>query len=335
MAAFFKKVLLLAIAFLLLAGALYLIPLPPALMAGRVAAQADYFFEDEERWLREHSFLEAAWVKVLELKLRHDLKKSLEQQFALSADQPAHSIAAATQGVQERYLTQLQAEVPIISTSTLASFVRGYGYCDQLNGFLAFLLADKLERVQLVGITAPGKGGHTVIRTESALGTVWVDAFFCQATFGFEDELSPEGKAHIPLYSAAAGQLFPAGAYQQGIPFNEYGLGYTLKKGANRLSSFFKQKTVDPQQGVVSAVQGVAMAQNPGTQQAMRQALEQELLVHKKLFLEARMLHLYGLQEEALIRYELLQLGTPQGPLARYAAQFASRLSGKAEDLCP
>jgi hypothetical protein len=335
MAAVFKKLLLFLLLLLVVAMGLYLTPLPPTFMAGRVAAQAEYFFEDEETWLREHSFLDAAWIKVLELKLRHDLKKSLEQQLALTAAQPAQTIAAATQGLQERYLTQLQADVPIISTSTLASFVRGYGYCDQLNGFLAFLLSDKLDRVQLVGITAPGKGGHTVIRTESPLGTVWVDAFFCQAIFGFEEELTADGRATISLYAPNRKDLFPLASYSAGIPFNEYGLGYTAQKGLSRLSSLLKQKTTHPQQVVVSSVQGVAMSQNPASQQALRDQLTGESLLRKQQFLEARLLHLYGLEQEALLGYEQLQSEMPQSPLARYAALFIDRISGTAPAPCP
>lgn len=147
------KIMGLVLLFILTTGtALYLIPLPAPVLARLVSDQQSYFFQDEEAWLKEHSFPEAVCVKLLEFKLRHDLKENPQELLGLSSRQPAGSIEAAAREIRLQFINQTQQDVPIISNSALASFVRGYGYCDHVNGYLALLLNNYLDKVQLYGV---------------------------------------------------------------------------------------------------------------------------------------------------------------------------------------
>lgn len=329
MRSFLKRTLLAGTVLLLVGMGLYLTPLSPPFMARQLSQQAEYFFADEERWVKEHTLAEVLWIKLLEFKLRHDLQQVLDERLSLSAAEPASSLHRATAEVQALFITQQQGEVPIISTSTLASFVRGYGYCDQINGFLALLLSSHLDQVALVGINEPGKRAHSLVKTQSDLGTVWVDAFSCLPAFGFEEELSEAGKLQIPRYDRQHPELFPEASYQQGVAFNQFGMRYTVQKAFNRFSNLFKQKTTHPEQVVVSSVQGVALAQNKKTQQGWRNQLQQESPESKQHFIMARMLHLYGLEQEAGAYYKKVVAAGPKGPLARYSTHFLQRLSGR------
>ena len=325
------KMIGLVLLFLLTTGlTLYLIPLPAPVLARLVSDQQAYFFQDEEVWLKEHSFPEAAWVKLLEFKLRHDLKEHSEEQLGLSARQPAGSIEAAAREIRLQFINQTQQDVPIISNSALASFVRGYGYCDHVNGYLALLLNDYLDKVQLYGVQdEKGVSPHTLLRTESSLGVVWVDGFTCVSAFGFRDELSAQGQNEIPVFEQKAACLLPAAYYKRGYSFNEYSLAYTAEKAYNRLNKLFIKKTVAPETVVVSATTGHSLSQNPVHHQQILDRQQAESYENKSLYLEARVLHLFGEHQKAALLYQQLIKNNPEGSLAAYAATFLKRLNGE------
>lgn len=313
--------------FLMAGMAFYFIPLPPAQAAKLVAGEAAYFFEDEEDWLPNHSLPRMLWVKALEFKVRHDLKHHMAKRLALSEKDAAIQIYTAADEVRSLFITQQQQQVPIISNSTLASFVRGFGYCDQINGFLAIVLTDQLEKAQLYALQDPsGLSPHALIRSESSLGVVWVDAFSCLSAFGFPEELSKEGKAHIPHYSHKSAALHPASYYRQAVFMNDFSLAHTGQKALARLSPLLKPATAEAAPQTSSKTGGIAMAQNRGQQAEWLLSLHQESLLNKQNYLKARVYHLFDQKAEALHYYQEVMEAAPEGFLSSYASSFTRRI---------
>ena len=325
------KRLLLAILLLFLIGgmAAYYIPLSPAMAARLMSSEAAYVFEDEEDWLIGKSLPHLLWVKALEFKIRHDLKRHLADRLDLSEKAPAVQIHTAANEIRSLFITQQQQQVPIVSNSTLASFVRGFGYCDQVNGFLAVVLTDQLDKVQVYALKDPnGISPHALIRSESSLGVVWIDAFSCVNAFGFAEELTEEGKASISLYEHKVAALHPDSFYRQADFMNDYSFGHTSQKVLARLSPLLhtaypaeKEKAITP-----SKTGGIAMAQNRGQQTQWLESLQQEPDENKQLYLRARIFHLYGQTAEALNLYHKVMEMNPAGLLATYANSFSRRI---------
>ncbi|WP_224997281.1 hypothetical protein [Cesiribacter sp. SM1] len=317
-------------------SAFYLIPLPPRKLAQLAAEQEAYFFQAEAQWLNEHNLAEVVWAKALEFKLRHDLKDYLSEQLSLNSSKPAASISASANHVRNLFINQTQGEVPVISNSALASFVRGYGYCDQVNGYLALLLSSYLDKVQLFGVrNEKGISPHTLIRSRSALGVVWIDAFSCVNAFGFEEELSSSGRAQIPLYKQRAAGLYPSSYYKNGNSFNEFGLSYTAGKAYARLGELLTIKSANikaslkPATATVAAKRNTANSDRPSKQTLLLDKLKTESLLSKQLYIKARVFHIAGELQEAALLYEKLIGHSPEGPLAAYAAIFLDRMKGK------
>ncbi len=316
--------------------AFYFIPVPPKKLAQLAAEQEAYFFQDEERWLKEHALPEVLWTKALEFKLRRELTTHLSDQLNLSSGETAAGIQASAHQVRLLFINQTQQEVPVISSSALASMVRGYGYCDQVNGFLALLLSGYLDKVQLFGIrNEKGISPHTLIRSESDLGVVWIDAFSCVNAFGFKEELSSSGQKEIPLYDQKAAGLFPPSYYKSGSSFNEFGLSYTAGKAYARLGKLLTNKTANtapaptPATKSFTTKKGTEVGAKPTKQALLIDKLQAEPLLNKQLYLKARVLHLLSEQQEATLLYEELIAQNPVSPLAVYAAIFLERMRGE------
>jgi hypothetical protein len=142
----FRRMLLITLSFLILAGtAFYFIPFPAAWYASQFASRIDYFFQDEEQWLKEHTLWETGFVKLIEFKLRRELTNHLVERLQLESESEPEAIQTAANEVRNLYITQVQQELPITSNSTTVSFIRGNGFCDQINAALALLLHEKLD----------------------------------------------------------------------------------------------------------------------------------------------------------------------------------------------
>ncbi|AHM63481.1 hypothetical protein D770_26190 [Flammeovirgaceae bacterium 311] len=335
MRSFFKICGIILLLLLTAGSAFYLAPLPSSKFASLAAEQEAYFFQDEEQWLAENSLPQAIWVKTLEFKLRADLKDHLASQLSLDADSPAENIETSTNHTRNQFINQTQAEVPVISNSALASYVRGYGYCDQVNGFLALLLYDYLDKVQLFGVrNERGISPHTLIRSESALGVVWIDAFSCVNAFGFRDELTGTGQKQIPAYDQKVSSLFPRFYYKNGSAFNEYSLAYTANKAYNRLGQLLtaphKTATGSTKKETGAAKSEMPVIKKPSSYQTnLINQLRAEPVAGRQLYIKARVFHLFGEHQEAEKLYEQLRQQNPNGPLAAYAALFIDRMNGK------
>lgn len=315
---------------------LYFIPVPPQKLARLAAEQEAYFFQDEDRWLKEHSLTDILWAKALEFKLRRELTSHMSDQLHLNNGEIATGIKASANELRVLFINQTQQEVPVITNSALASMVRGYGYCDQVNGFLALLLSAHLDKVQLFGVrNEKGISPHTLIRSESALGVVWIDAFSCVNAFGFKDELSSSGKKNIPLYEQRAATIFPPSYYKNGSSFNEFGISYTAGKAYARLGKLLTNKTAETTPAPTpEAKPNTEWKRNVIGTKLSRQALlianlQAEPLFSKQLYLKARVLHLLSEQQEATLLYQELIAQNPDSPLAVYAAIFLERIGGE------
>ena len=329
------KTLSLCIGMLILLGvAFYWVPLPVDFLSRQLALRADYFFEDEEEWLKKHSLWDIGAAKALEFKLRSDITSQIAERLQLKEIPEEEAIELAASETRFLYITQVQRRLPVISNSATVSLIRGYGFCDQINAGLALVLKDKLEQVHLYGvINPPDEGKHTLIKARTSLGTLWIDAFSCVNVFGFEDELTSRGKETIPLYESKAPYLFEEVAYREGFFFNAFSWQYSCKKAFNRIESLMKYKTYHPEQVLVMEKPDSLLAIDPEMQRAMMKDTQQESKEAKEAYLKARIYHLYGQNEEALAFYEKAQRKSVNGHIGGFAAIFIKRLKGE-EVLC-
>ncbi len=72
------------------------------------------------------------------------------------------------------FLTQNEIPHPPAATSGAATLIRGYGYCDQVNSVLSFVLSTRFPATELVALVDPktNTSPHTVVRLSPTPGTV-------------------------------------------------------------------------------------------------------------------------------------------------------------------
>lgn len=322
-----------------MAGLLLLaaIPLPVSVAEKLVSEHPGYFLKNESEWKAENSLPTVLWVKLLEFKLRHDIKEINLERLQVSSEKPAEAIHLVVEDVRKNYVSKLQARVPVITNSTFGSIVRGYGFCDHTNAFVAFMLTDVLDDVAMVGLSDAERPPHSVVRIKSSLGTVYADAFTCTNVFAFEEELSREGQKYIPTYRQLEEFLYPPVSYHQGREFNRYNTAYTVNKAFHRLGQLAYNSEEHPEEAVAlqPASRKASVLSKSETEDSIayaRHALEPRDL--QVLFLKARMNHLYNRPEQAQAYYRQVVDQAPEGSyLANYARIFLARYAGT-DQLC-
>ena len=334
-----KAKVFVSISGLLLVGLLllFLVRLPQSVAEQMVSRHPDYFLSHEADWKKENGLATQLWVKLLEFKLRQDIKEINLERLALAEKQPAEAINLLVEDVRRNYITKLQATVPVITNSTFASFVRGYGFCDHTNACLAYLLTGSMDDVAMVGLSDAIRPPHSVVRVKSELGVVYADAFTCTNVFGFEEEMSATGKALIPTYNQLERELYPPVSYHNGYEFNRFNAAYTLNKAFERLGQLAlpapqKAPAVEAPAGQKPAIPAKIVVSKTAEEAAVDSVYAlhaQEPRDLKVLFLKARLSHLYNKEAEAKLRYEQVVAQAPQESLlASYARIFLARFAG-------
>ncbi len=171
----------------------FYIPISTAYLATTLGSQADFYFENEEQWIKNHTIVAYIYHKAWEFKARKTIVDNVHERFENQAKKSV--IDFAVHEVQQASMTQYQQDIPVVSGSSFSCLVRGFGFCDQVNAGLVLLLQDELTQVHLYNIyDVTNTNCHTLVKSQSTLGTVWIDAYGCQNKYGFSDELTPEGK---------------------------------------------------------------------------------------------------------------------------------------------
>jgi hypothetical protein len=299
----------------LLTGAYY-IPLPFKITQSWVLNNYSYFFQHTSEHYNHTGVFDRVFFTIMDLKLRHDLKNNIKNQInpSITSEQSAIKVVVKTM----KGLIITQRELPHWATyqSQLASLVRGYGACDQINGNAAYILSDYLSNVSLFALVDKKAGieTHATIKTISSLGNVYVDAWSNIPFFGFKSELTEKGRSYFPTYkeivetkiNIAEENGFPDGVphfetmtfsqnlYMDGRIMKEYSIGYFLNTLVDRFPELLKllpTKIPTKNNNTAKTTPPIVDQENGST----------EL---KKTYLRGRLYHLHGKLKEASEQYK-------------------------------
>jgi hypothetical protein len=185
--------------------------------------------------------------------------------------------------------------------------VRGYGYCDYINGALARILRHRFEDVALFGnATLDAEGAsHSLIRIRSRHGTFYADAWSDAAVWAFPDEISAQFRDRIPAFADVVTVLnrsLPgtrAELYRKGAVFNRYDFRWRLAKATRSIQAMLFART--------GRKMNVAEPRQDRTEMAAKtnERLETEIVDHAALerYLVARIDQLFGVNKAARAVY--------------------------------
>jgi hypothetical protein len=270
-----RLILMLAFAFVLGGAsiiAFFYVPMPQAAIKSIVGDYPEYFLNDRAFFSTRFSIPEKIMLRAFDLKLQRDWSRHVYSSLSENSQDDIIFVRAAVSLVRRMFLTQRHFPQTEIDNTLGVFLVRGYGYCDYINGALARILVHRFNDVALFGAVGLGNvdAQHTVVRIRSKQGTYFADAWSDVAIWGFPDEVNAEYRDRIPRFSDVRTDLrrvLPgtiAENYRQGFVFNRYDWRYRLQKAADRIWLLFTNPT--PPQVSISNVPSNELKRNHDSQ---------------------------------------------------------------------
>ena len=163
-----------------------------------------YFFLSKAEQTNQYSIPEQIISGILELKLRSDWKryftKSIENRISSDID----AIQITLKEINSLVINQGELMHPPINQSTFNFFLRGYGWCDQVNTILTFAINEFVDKAEVFATfnIKDNASHHTVSRIKSnELGIVFLDVWVeNNEYFSFSEMLTKEGRDIVPLH---------------------------------------------------------------------------------------------------------------------------------------
>ena len=199
-------------------------PLPVPVAEAFAARYQDYLFAEDEDWQDRHPTWEKLLVRLVDYKLRRDWSmyqaRRVHQQGGADT---AAQILYTVDSIRDVTITQRELGHEPLEQKNLPSLVRGYGYCESVNGALAMVLGQLQPDVQVYALFDPNtrKSPHVLVKTRSELGTVYADTWTDIPAMGFSSELSDKAAGAIPTYedlreNTDTYKLYPPDNYTNG-----------------------------------------------------------------------------------------------------------------------
>ena len=298
---------LLSIIFLVLS--FIYIPLPFETTLKVVNKYDRYFFLSKKELKNQYSVSEQIVSGILELKLRSDWKRYFTKSIEDRINSDIDAIQITLKEIDSLVINGAELEHSPINQSTFNFFLRGYGWCDQVNTILTFAINKFVDKAEVFATfnVKDYESHHTISRIQSKeLGTVFVDIYIQKHKyFGFSKMLTKEGKNIVPLYKELMAEnidnkswpnfpLMQAHNYKNGYVLNEFSFIYQTKKAFSRLIQIISDVNL------FSAVLQISAAQADSLE-----SLE-TLRLKEKEYLRARLHHIYGKKLEAKKIYKKL-----------------------------
>ncbi|MDH3465354.1 MAG: hypothetical protein OES26_05505 [Gammaproteobacteria bacterium] len=297
---------------------LYIVPIPRPWLFSYIEANSDYFLVDRRTWESDASLPVRFSAFALDLKMRAQWKRDLIARLAPPRDDPRATLGNVYQATDQLIINQIELFHKPIDQLLFASLMRGYGWCDQVNGVIAYLLQGHIDDVETYSLyNAKDKlSPHVAVRTQSSLGTVFVDVWSGVPYFGFADQLSERGSREIPTYHELRGKMaFKESFYRDGSVFNRYDFWFQVRKGLNRSMFMLRDSWLHLWSSAWARQSGADAAIIPGD----------------RYYLRARLHHIYG-EAELAQQYYRKYLETPCTTVRCDAARiFLNRLSETSE----
>jgi|SaaInlLV_10m_DNA_2_1039722.scaffolds.fasta_scaffold07786_2 hypothetical protein len=316
----FKTTLAITTAGIVILFAVWVIPIPFSMAEWFVDQHYDYFIKPKEIVNKEYSGIKRIFMGVSELKLRSDWRRQFVKRIQPEINSEVDAFQIVPQKFDNLMISGLEFPHKPIDQTTFATLIRGYGWCDQINGAFAFTLHGLMDGVEVYALADPetGVSPHTIARINSAsLGVVYIDAFLWRIAiryFGVEDTLTEKGKQVIPLLrdilhnnkdKEAPEIPFEARFYQSGFVLNKFNFSYQFKKALSRfwdaISSIdlLFNKTVEADILVdwmskeADEADTLHLSAQP-SQSRSGQRINEATIEQQKTFVKARLYHLYG-----------------------------------------
>jgi len=268
-----------------------------------------YFFLSKRELTNQYSIPKQIISGILELKLRSDWRrhftKSIEDRISSDID----AIQITLKEINSLVINQGELMHPPINQSTFNFFLRGYGWCDQVNTILTFAIdkfVDKAEVFATFNIK-DNESHHTVSRIKSyELGIVFIDVWVQNNEyFSFSKLLTKEGKIIVPLHKEIMVEntnnkswpdypLMEAHNYKNGYVLNQFSFMYQIKKAFSRIIQIISNINL------ASTVLQISSA-HADSLKTLEVPRSQE-----KEYLKARLYHIYGKKFEAKNIYKKL-----------------------------
>ena len=221
------------------------LPMPKSTIKYIASNYPEYFITDRNYFSDNFNILEKILLRSFDLKLQIDWSYQIYKLLDKKSKDDIEFINSSVTIVKNMFLTQRQFQGNLLKIdNTLGVFlIRGYGYCDYINGALARILAHKFDDVVLFGSNGLGNiyANHAVVRIKSPNGEFFADAWSDVALWGFSDKVNAEYRNRIPSFSdvkKALRRSLPgtiAENYRKGFVFNRYDWQYSFTKAIKRI----------------------------------------------------------------------------------------------------
>jgi len=305
------------------------VPLPKSAWTHLVGTYPEHFVTDRLRTQNDRSPAEQLLLRAAGLKLQADWSRRTYRRIARGTTDDLDFVARATAAVGSGFLTQRHMPMREVDNTLDVFLVRGYGYCDYINGALGLLLSRRLQDVALYATrTDIDAARHSVVRARLDDGELFADAWGDAALFGLEERLG--SLAGRVATFAEADRLIQRGTpgataedYRNGVAFNRYDTAYRLRKAVERIWHIAGGGPDGNGAGARGRSPPPAPAGAAGASTGTAGTNDRDLLV---AFLEGRVEHLFGATEAALQHYRTVAASGCEADFCRAAARFAALL---------
>lgn len=317
-------------AFLLLSLALGLafivLPWPESFLRYLTIKNADYFLVEPPTIEPSYNGAQRLFLGLLDLKLQSLVASRFEMQAQASESDAAKAKELVT-AVRDYTVTQTDLIKSVDPNRFLAGSagkvaLRGYGWCDQVNGVLGVVANRVFDNVELFGLYDKdnNKSPHALVRATTRSGTIFLDAWYGARAFGLSDQLLAPGEG-ILVYTPSVYEPDLLGMTEQffrdGFAFNRYDNFYRLKKAVERMFVITFNNPVNP---------------SPSSDLLIERATAEDIsdrasIDLQRTYLNARFDHLLGYRDQALKGYVAVMNEGCEDTFCAAAKLFAKRLS--------
>jgi len=311
-------------------------PLPQYIVKRLVLAMPELFLPEMEK-AGDLSLLSSA----IELKLQIEFQRLL----AINSSAPAdiESVSKQIARVHDLMITQRQINGVKIywGASTAQSLVRGFGFCDQINGALALVLAPSFSQSDLYALRKGDNSPHSLVRLRSSdLGEFYVDAWSDTPVFQLGQATTPE----IPLFGMVKAGLqvslpeIDESYLEQGFVLSRYDFWSRAKKALRRVAQkilLFPAKNDSSPEIQDGAIREAVITPSGDTQYGNSTVAEEAGSSTERespdaglvaTYLIARLDHIYGERDKAVLGYDAVAQSGCTSDFCLLAREFSKNL---------
>ena len=218
----FAVVLLLGIAIIVVGVASA--PLPVRFYETLVVSDPDYVFDSIEPWERRNGEMMKLLVRLVDYRMRRDWTMHFVDHVSLSEEgNPGDTVVQVVNNLRKLMLSQREIMHEPLSQKNLSSLLRGYAFCESVNGALAMVLSQYRDGVEVFALRnkSSGESPHVLVRLVSPGAELYADAWTDIPLFTMVESNSGRSIGKVPSYDDVSTQdvyrLYPKETYLDGF----------------------------------------------------------------------------------------------------------------------